>query len=1177
MKFIISALIKGGVGTLSVGGVAYASATTYINVQAVEEEKENGSKINVLYDDQHFTKKNELRKYVFGKVVDNLVPSYEKQDFTLSIAGKNMKFDTIDSALDFITNNYTKTKEVYFSKGYENFIDPVTKELHNTAHVAQDSNEELYKIYEKIDGTFSYIRDNVDEAAEKNANDIAAQTYAQVHNGYEYDKIYFKNKADIEAYIRAKVSSSTPNDRHTFESANGTENWHILLGQDGSKQIFDGVNDPAFKNYLINNATPVYVSDDGQSSIDFIYDNLGLISNIVDENKLEYIQIASNGNRIMEYVDIDKRTNNGNLSGPFFLETGQGLASIKNPEKWEFEDYSEQSKDWTADFLEFDIFVNNLMSSIIGDKNDIHENGLFYDYLGSKKFRSELFLRDMSLLEYLSYTNKNVHSRFVNAYNNVSNGKNFKTFNGIIFSYKWIINRMIDEGMSVSTIREVGKMFHEIAGELDKALTDALGEFIYGNNKSEPLNYFKRVFNFEKLNFQNDADSYFRDFQGYQTTEEIWMIYKLIKVYFGIQIHISNEIEKIDSLFGGAHMAAKKRKDIYPVRSNNPSYSYNKLRNDYYKKDHDSYHAVWKHLEIASWIDASRIEIGDLKLNNIITNVNDYVNSVNKLMIEFDKKVNEVIIPRLKSLKLWYTWYWNSDTSAYVRPYDGGPDDFYIKDDDLTFLINYNGASNYIDLNYFATKLPIVPGKPADPTIGFIEWTNKMVEDPVFQAVLETADFIASLLPDKYENIYNGIKLAINLTWNAFVPRTEKKSKTYKVEGNTFTWDGYEISTILFGKKVISENSVDKLKIIDPEKVTSGYASNGYYIGNGRYVISDSNARTDYIMNLHSSIEKNRNSFYETKVDNIRWVLKTVDQSNTSSFSTIKELGEEIKNKYLKAYNHKVHVKSDSTITDDYYEIIEDRVKTLLAKIQPLFIFKKPDVVNGKYTQGAFEYPLPLYDGGTIISEPKAPTASQEAIDSYNEKKSKLLIYDPNVNLKDIDKINQKEMYEFYSALEGKSGESLLQAGYSFAIRNISVRNKVVTFRDLNAADISNTNSFDDINEAPMKSMLFHYIDKYGVRRYFMTSSDLVNYAIRNDQFNLQTTYNVKYKVKGYILDEKVFATKNDAFNYVLKNYSQSGEVDDDVDEYNRIVFDDENTYKYTNINKIYSKSERRY
>lgn len=1152
MKQILLNIGKLGAGTVSVGGVVAATSVAYVNVSKDKEEKESNiisnKEINVQFDGQLWTNTNDLKKHI-NEITDKEYEYVDKTHiFTLTIGGKNINFDSADAAQDFLIANNMKFKEVYLSANYKNFIDPISNELKNTSYVAQEKNEDLYNLYKKSDGSYSLAKSGESYAKENDdALEEALKSYLQVHNAYYFDEIYFRTKQDVESYIRRKISEGDPSNRYMFERFGQTYN---LIMQNGTTQSFSNINGKAFENFISENSTPYFVADDG-TSFEFKRENFSNIQNYIKTDDFDYINIQTNNGKITEYIDLDATTPNGNLTGPYFVDSGKGLDPMKNHRNWHQEKFSEVSKNFSDDFEPFNLFLERLMlAALPSGTNETTESylGPFYDLLSTHRFFSNLRSRNYTILDYIKeIPNNPTYSNFNKIYQEAIKGKNFKTYNALILSYKFIINSLIDTKAEVPVIKEVGKAFQTIAKLLDRQLTIHLGEFIAGHNLPDGLEYFQKIFQFHKLNFQVNYDYYYRELQGQQSNDKInWLIFKLIKVYIGIQTYILQESEIADNAVGELieSFYAKEMLRFAYYHLKLYDFKYNKIESQYIPRSNDKSNTlIWQHLENEWDNQTTAISIGNVDVAKITSNIANIVDGINTAFEDAANQFNEIVMKELRKYGESYEYY-PKDGKYYLYNYYGANPPT-LSDATLDIFLKNRRFLSFVDkhklntntLGYVDGEWNLINHNP----VGVIRDEMNQVAEQIFEMLKSTSDLLGAIkdLKEVWKTFnkffkavpYLGFALEfLDFAIAAFVPKVERGIYKYASEGSEFLWDGYQKKTMLFGMVKLNGNyTIDQLKLINPLKVNSAYLKDGYYI-DGDIVDSFRSIEAEYVSDFFEEINYNRKENYDKKIPNIAWKLKLENINLPTLFSTQSEIAKQLRAPGVLAMaSQPVYSLTTGQLSDDANNALEDKIKSLITSLKPIYIFKIPERDEssiGDFKRGSFTYPRPLYNNGEVENELVEPTSSSTTAEKmlyeeYIKRKSKLIIYNTNINLDNIRSTDP--LYRFYELMSNTEVNSLIKRGYSWLMQNIPIKKKTVTFRDLNNSVISNINSYEDINPAPNLSKLFYFVDRYGVQKYFNLSNDLMNYALRKDQFNLSSHQSSRKTLKYYYIKLKEY------------------------------------------------------
>lgn len=1147
-KIFKNSIIIGGGISITAGTIGVAAYVVKVNA---EESKNEDLVIDVNFDNNHFTKLSELDDFIAQYANSEKVKLKETEQFTLTIGGQQHYFSSVGNAIQYLKNNFVQQDKVYFDKDWQDYIDPVTGEFYNqSGKVQYVKNEKLYNIYRKSDGSFLHAPIN-DENANQNALTNAAKSYIQVHNAFFYDGVYYKSKSDFETHYRKKFAENKLN-------IGVHSNLKKLTTSTGETRFFNTNDVKGVEEFLYSYAMPYYKPHYYTSDSDMIpmtEENIGAMIGAITEEELDYIKIENNNDRLVEYVDMDKETPNGKLMGPSFVESGEGIFAMKDKNNWVKGEFKEANKTNNVYVQVISKTIDTLIQEFLLEKNGENEhqtplwilfnNGLF-DV--SEKFYFKT--KGLSLFDYISTFDQTLLSKFQSMLINASKGANFNIFTGIVMSYKWMINYMIQEKYNIDRVKDVANIFNQMSKLLDKLLAAKLKPFIGEMGDNNSLNYFEEAFSFNSLTFQRDTYSYIRRLASQYATPLNQSLYTLIMILNGFEQYILYYDQIISSLYGDMGQKMLNKEAVQFTLQ--PKIHHEKLliSSENWNHHNMSKNLIWKNFDnnFVSEINGVTREEINRKIDSFITEVNSTteiaVANANSVISQLN------MIYQQRSNSLYQTLLWDKIEEKYyyiakvktneeheteveeVRYLDGSVYRYLtttvgrsVLTENGVITDNYNLSNNSIDSPIKKLLSQVVD-----------------VVDKIVSIVKSAVDIIDGEIIKKFTKLSNtlsalsmiGPVFAIASILFEFLKVTETKNSYYfnHTNGDEFVWDGGVTKSRFFGIKTDEVFGINNLKLIDPIVVNDGYFSK-YYLGDGIYRDDLTEARGLKAKTLISEVAMNKDEYRNSAKANIYWRVE-LNNSKTSFFDTITKLSNDflINNRMAEASTN-IYQLDDGQISSSAEAIFEQKLAILLSELRPIYIFKEPEIVNGRQMLGSFNYVYPLYHEGEIIERPTNPNSMEYK--NYEKYYSKLTIINKNINLANVKNDNPDKSK--YLELTKKPVEDIFKENINKLITKVSVETKLATFGEMLKIDINEKKSFDLITSKPKVDYIHTYINNKGYKKYFDNIEHLLEMAAGWDEFRLFKHLDIIWDDKYNFFGE-LYNSKKEIRDYLIKNFT---------------------------------------
>lgn len=509
---------------------------------------------DIVYKGHSFKNSSELLDYIKANSKEEEFTDGQKL-FTVEFGPNVKNFKSYEEAIKEVDSKIT-SKEVYLKPGVSFDQAKLGNEI-SSDNFIDKANTETYVVFEKSSGMYSFApKSKPDEV--KRAREDAVLSFIQVHNAYQFDGKYFHSTTELELYLRNEYSINpranilnTPNG----DKAIVINGFPLQIKVDNSGQI----DAKDLKDKISSQIKPYW--NNGTS-------NVLLDANNIDQGYLstfnpKAIQIVSNGDQTTQIVDMDSSTPNGNLYGSYYINSGMGIDGVSKTENW---NQVEQSPQAISELKDIEILKSTMVQLL---KSQGVDNLLDI-------FNSITISKDGdSLSEYLqglgSQNDNKVLRGFLEFQYQISKGSRYNFLDGLISSYKYLINYLIQEKYNTDIVVNVAKYFESISEYLDASLYSRMILPFTGDQAgSDPLgvgnfHYFKTAFSFytenngsPELSFQSNPYASYRKLIGNAplnsisgtTVEDINKNYfGLIKAASGYQAIIARGLKQNDDAF----------------------------------------------------------------------------------------------------------------------------------------------------------------------------------------------------------------------------------------------------------------------------------------------------------------------------------------------------------------------------------------------------------------------------------------------------------------------------------------------------------------------------------------------------------------------------------------------------------------------------------------------------
>ncbi len=370
----------------------------------------------------------------------------------------------------------------------------------------------------------------------------------------------------------------------------------------------------------------------------------------------------------------------------------------------------------------------------------------------------------------------------------------------------------------------------------------------------------------------------------------------------------------------------------------------------------------------------------------------------------------------------------------------------------------------------------------------------------------------------------------LDLVQNTFIPKTDYYSYIYTSNDSSikYIWNGGQKTTMFWGLFTLNENSIDNMKLIQPQKITSAYIKDQYYYDGKLYESLDAlkyAQAKDIINGLYTPISNNikkvfsyqkltTNTPFLSRPNDVFEILGDYHDINDSTKETLvnsiyKKIESDILNNVTQSkyfINNSTFANGNVINSNDAYSI-QKAIDTVINNIKPVKIVQLPNIVDGKPDYQNIE-----------VNEYNIPfnSWSQTKNIEYNNTDNKYIIYDPNISslTSSVNLTNDEIMNHLF-----------LQFSSMF-----QVESKEVLVKDLNFVKC-----FEDLKDArEVELYLVGNSNQPGSYKIFDSYNQALNYLLTKYDFSVYSTISTvsQYQLPGY---DQIFYSKSELINWAIE------------------------------------------
>lgn len=946
-------------------------------------------------------------------------------------------------------------------------------------------------------------RNNSIFLSEKEAKD----SYLNIHDAYYFNNLYFRNKEQLELYLNREyyfdnnsegfksakkvISVLNENNLSTSEAIN-KENLFSALDQTSDQNQKDVINSKkSFANFVSQNVNNYIEFDNNGTYSYYKKEDINSVSDLMNYfDNPDFTKLYSNEGKNTYIVDLDQ-DDKANLYGAYIISSTKDLEMMKDKNQW-YKTSTEnklisKQKDSILISSIFDIFLipdeNNNNPINIQSLNEYVLNN-YFNLLKSKHLN--IFNNLKTLLE------------------KIRRGKNYNKFYELILSYTFLINQLISSRANEDMIIKTKEVFNDIAMYIDKIIYMIFPKNLL-IGKNDQLISFTKILNF-KDNYKNlntdinyYVDKISEDYPQFLVALIIMSLSITNSSFNGCAFEFdydkfSKLIEK-NASYKEETMEIKYKNDykfIFDLfKCEDINYFYNFLKQNSNSNWNDIDEEIIKKISVVNY-SKSLFSSNILKLDYFNTKIlfpfignkdsvfygipleifyqivyinNSFKDEENKIsfknfmLIKFLLKSNPLamsfiisnLLNNFKSNKL------NNDSLNYELQK-------LVKNIDIdTFAKNFQIANNTIDVLAKVSK----SDESKDLLQEEFENAKNCLEAEsnalsYFKDVIDNMTSFFDIFGESNKNLFediiknlgalsfafgyvNLIVTAVSFLVEAFLPKTEYISYVFENEqGQKYIWDGGRRQTILWGLVETENVSIEKMKLIGPEKILDSNNKDEYYFNGNKYddlnllkkdqlrQIANGTYKNSSIKNVYSWENINgdftsrpENVFETNQIGNWESILNIdLNQASNVLFKPnnlvqyiYKKISEDLINgldssKYFKSsFKFAGGIEANALDKDEIIKKILNEIESVkIVQLPNIDKDNKPIYKNDSSDDGSisvFELPSKSWSFGTT---------------TYNETNNKYIIYDPNIETKE----NDDEMIDIIKLIERQFYENLM-------------------------------------------------------------------------------------------------------------------------------------------------------
>lgn len=347
----------------------------------------------------------------------------------------------------------------------------------------------------------------------------AKKSYLSIHDAYYFNNLFFQNKEQLELYLNSQYFNEDNNNptsqaqnvvsvlNQTKGSKSNAINQDLLFSilnnttnEQNKNDILDAKKSFAnFINLSSNKYLQIKNFSQAENKDMYTYYKDGEITSssqlINDFNNPDYTRLYENEGNAMYVVDLDQ-DDKANLYGSYFVSSTKELEMMKDTKNW----YQITSSSRFIAKQKDAALISNIFDFILfpDDNVDLPIN--------ISPLNESLII---PYFDQLKLKHSNIYNRFSQLMKDLNNGVNFNSFYGLLISYVYLLNNLINDQASEAMIKETKDLFDKIATFADQIIYLIFPSNILVGKNNEKVS-FKKVFNFKdnNKNLNTDVDYY---------------------------------------------------------------------------------------------------------------------------------------------------------------------------------------------------------------------------------------------------------------------------------------------------------------------------------------------------------------------------------------------------------------------------------------------------------------------------------------------------------------------------------------------------------------------------------------------------------------------------------------------------------------------------------------------
>ncbi|BAC44173.1 hypothetical protein [Malacoplasma penetrans HF-2] len=434
------------------------------------------------FQNKSFTSQNSLLNYVKNnstKIANKTEGNNSSWQVTYN--GQTKKFSSPESLRSYV-DTLISNKGAYVTNSASYVKNQNVKSLDNIdwkQTYALNSSEEARTLTQTIyQGLNDKSFDNIDDAINSFFNNDL------IKRGYYFNGTYFQNKSDLKDYLTSN-----------YLPTNGSNSYKtiVLKGPNGSNSTAISLNDPAsatasIRQFIENNSTATikYTNSRTGQTVKIDENNINQAMNSVDNGDLSYVSMKSNEGESRYILD---NSDSSNLIGPYLYNGVLDIGSFTNKSMWK--KVNGISKSVYAE-SKINTMIGSFFSTVIVDDRALSlseyeqdptkdipifrtsllvadgKNSFWYDENGNK-MEGELSLDDW-FLKQLGILSPALKQEAMNVNLQLLSGNKYNTFYKIPVMYSFLMQRVVQYGLSQEAIDLIVYYFTEVCNYIQDAI-----------------------------------------------------------------------------------------------------------------------------------------------------------------------------------------------------------------------------------------------------------------------------------------------------------------------------------------------------------------------------------------------------------------------------------------------------------------------------------------------------------------------------------------------------------------------------------------------------------------------------------------------------------------------------------------------------------------------------------